>query len=220
MATWMTHFRVAGELIDFFGRDKLDLESFVFGNIAPDCGVPNPDGKTYTPDKDISHYGKSHYRDYDAFRMRYLSKYVGKRATSFYYGYYCHLIVDEVWSNTLLYPKIDEFLKDGEDRHSLIMDMKVDWRLADDLFLKENGDFEPYRIILGMDGFENEYLEFFPKDAFDIQLKRLKTFYSEVDGAREEYKYLGKSDLDEFVIKAAREVTERFCRESICGLER
>ena len=42
MATWMTHLRIADNLLDRI-PDLSPIE-FIMGNLAPDSGVPNPDG--------------------------------------------------------------------------------------------------------------------------------------------------------------------------------
>ena len=47
----MTYFRIADLFIEIIKSNDFNLPCFVFGNIAPDCGMPNDDGCTYTPDK-------------------------------------------------------------------------------------------------------------------------------------------------------------------------
>ena len=41
MASWMVHFRIADALLDV--QKELSQIEFIFGNIAPDSGVPNKD---------------------------------------------------------------------------------------------------------------------------------------------------------------------------------
>ena len=59
MASWMIHFRVAQAMLDrgALGEDpeRALSEAFVMGNIAPDSGVPTPEGG-YSPDKNTSHF--------------------------------------------------------------------------------------------------------------------------------------------------------------------
>ena len=54
MASWMIHLRIADLLLDRIPR--LDETAFVFGNIAPDSGIPNADWSVFTPSKSVSHY--------------------------------------------------------------------------------------------------------------------------------------------------------------------
>ncbi len=44
MATWMTHLRVGDLLFEAIGAPWLDPLLFAFGSVAPDNGLPLPDG--------------------------------------------------------------------------------------------------------------------------------------------------------------------------------
>ncbi len=54
MASWMVHFRIADALLNQ-GKELAPVE-FIFGNIAPDSGVPNADWSAFTPSGDLSHF--------------------------------------------------------------------------------------------------------------------------------------------------------------------
>lgn len=54
MASWMIHLRVADALLDLI--PGLSQTEFVVGNIAPDSGIPNDDGISFTPSSVISHF--------------------------------------------------------------------------------------------------------------------------------------------------------------------
>lgn len=215
MATWMSHFRVAEEVLNLLCDQKLDVQCFAVGNIAPDCGVPNPDGKTYTPDKNVSHYGHSHNRDYKSFRDKYLNNFASEKHRSFYIGYYVHLIADEVWSNTLLYPKIDLFASQYESVNAFVWRMKSDWRKRDDEFIQQNPELKAYKAFCELEEFDNQFLDFFPKDAFDLQLGRVKELYSEQYESQYPIEYLTKEELDTFVSQAAKESVKRLYDECI-----
>ena len=215
MATWMSHFRVAQAVLDILGEDAFDIECFAVGNIAPDCGVPNPDGKTYTPDKNVSHYGHSHNRDYKSFREKYLKDFASERHRSFYIGYYVHLIADEVWSNTLLYPKIDAFASQYESQNAFVWRMKSDWRKRDDEYILNDPDLKIYKAFCNIKSFDNCFLDFFPKNAFEIQLERVRALYSTPYESDYSIDYLSKDELDKFVINAAAESCRRLKAEGI-----
>ena len=117
MASHMMHFRVAQSLLDggALGED-LDtavLAAFIVGNIAPDSGVPTPDGG-YAPDKNTSHCmrefdgvpeGQNRERcDPHAFASRYLTPSTDREATAFYLGYVAHLVTDNAWVRDFIYP--------------------------------------------------------------------------------------------------------------------
>ena len=106
MATWMTHLRVADKLLDRI-PDLSPIE-FIMGNMAPDSGIPNPDGITFTPSVQVSQYrdddgtGKksinisSFVEEY--FTPTHRAAY-NSRQYAFYLGYLTHLMTDMLWSD-------------------------------------------------------------------------------------------------------------------------
>ncbi|MEA4831151.1 MAG: zinc dependent phospholipase C family protein [Oscillospiraceae bacterium] len=213
MATWMTHFRVADKFIDIIGKDKLDLPCFIFGNIAPDCGIPNDDNLTYTPDKDISHFGHTSNRDYAAFRENYLEDKSDKESFSFYLGYYLHLLTDAEWVCKIARPAEKQFKDSFTDKSSFICAIKTDWYDLDKLYLKKNPQMRAFSIFSGMKSFANIYFNFFPSTAFDWQLNRIRSFYLAPAGnLNREYKYLTEAELDGFMNESLIDMTEEMVR--------
>lgn len=51
MASWAIHFRIADAFLPRFSENEKD--SFVIGNIAPDCGKPTEGG--YNPPTEVTH---------------------------------------------------------------------------------------------------------------------------------------------------------------------
>ncbi len=200
MATWMTHFRIADGFIDIIGAEKLDLPCFIFGNIAPDCGVWNNDEMTYTPSKDVSHFGHSDNRDYKKFIETYWTFQNDLKQQSFFLGYYLHLLTDELWALNVyrlqqknhLFPFVNKTIFDRE--------VKKDWYDQDKLFIKNHPDFRSFKIFARIKRFPNQYLDFFPDNAFDWQLGRIRDFYlTPGENLEREYPYLTESAINEFI---------------------
>jgi hypothetical protein len=54
MATWISHLRVAENLLA--ALPDLDEVAFTFGNLAPDSGVPNADWTVFDPPQEVTHF--------------------------------------------------------------------------------------------------------------------------------------------------------------------
>lgn len=208
MASWMVHFRVADALLD----ELLGLSptEFVFGNIAPDSGVPNADWSAFTPSSDISHFKTTapdglkdiHISDYtDAYlgEGQWEGYTVAQR--SFYLGYLAHLLTDILWVEKIVRPSKEKFRKLYErDKTEWIWTLKKDWYDLDFLFLREHPDFRAFCLYEGAVGFVNEFLDFFAKDAFENRREYICGFYrGGRDGLDREYPYLTKQEMDRFV---------------------
>ncbi|NDI37126.1 zinc dependent phospholipase C family protein [Chengkuizengella sediminis] len=100
MATWVTHFRIAEELL----KEELPVSTidFLVGNIGPDCGLIDKNGKP-TPPKKVTHFEIDGKINSDSFYSQYLcSENEGlSRKFSYYLGYYIHLVTDEEWIKLL-----------------------------------------------------------------------------------------------------------------------
>lgn len=210
MATWMTHFRVADIFIDIIGEDKLDLPCFVFGNIAPDCGLPDSDGLTYTPGKEISHFAKGNDFNCEEFKNIYLSEPSDTSKKSFYLGYYLHLLTDELWISDIYRPQRDRYMPQFPDKKSFAQAVRRDWFDQDRLFLKYNPDFRAFHIFADIQSFPNRYLDFFPDTAFDWQLTRIRNSYmASGEDPEREYMYLTEETLNAFVESAGIRLKDR-----------
>lgn len=207
MATWMVHLRIADGLLPYL---KVDETAFVMGNIAPDSGVPNADWSEYHPPKAESHFQKKtadgSFFDPDAFRRRYLSgeriRRYSLKEYSFFLGYYVHLLTDVRWGKTVVallkkeYP--DEYAK---DKNGLIRAAKADWYDLDFLYLEQHPGFRAFAVYENAEGFSNDYLDLFSRDAFENRRQYICGFYHgrEHGDLHREYRYLTQEQADSFV---------------------
>jgi hypothetical protein len=222
MASWIVHLRITDKLLDQI--PSLSPEEFIFGNIAPDSGIPNGDWSAFTPSGDVSHFKTT---DADGLKDIYIDKYVAQyyskelrgkyceKQKSFYLGYLTHLLTDMLWANGIVRPSIDRFrfLYD-EDRKTWIGTLKKDWYDLDFLYIKKNPDFRAFSIYKNAVGFRNDYINFFGADAFSNRRDYIIGFYScERDNLDREYTYLKEEEMDRFVDESTDKIVQILKRE-------
>ena len=234
MASWMIHFRVAQTMLDrgALGEcpERAPAEAFVMGNIAPDSGVPTPEGG-YSPDKNTSHFmrrfegvpaGQNPERcDPHLFAREWLIPTLdrGDEAAAFYLGYLCHLVTDNGWVRDFIYPAKVRFahlrLVDGAETPEGVARfyafLKKDWYDMDFLYLRRRPDLPAYRLFLNAPRFENEFLPFFPADAFEIKRHEIGTFYRKgVATVEERAVYISEDEAEAFIERVADEILGDF----------
>ncbi len=236
MASWMIHFRVAQALLDggVLGEasDRDTAAAFVLGNIAPDSGVPTPDGRGYTPDKNTSHFmrrfagvpaGQNPERcDPAFFAAEWLIPSLDARdpiATAFYRGYLSHLVTDNAWVRDFIYPAKERFghlrLTDGVETPEGVARfyafLKKDWYDLDFLYIKHHPDLPAYRLFLEAPPFANEFLPFFPEDAFDRKREEIESFYRRgAANVSERKTYMTEREIEGFIADVTDEILEEF----------
>ena len=235
MASWMIHFRVAQAMLDrgAFGEcpERALSEAFVMGNISPDSGVPTPEGG-YSPDKNTSHFmrrfegvpaGQNPERcDPHLFAREWLIPALDRGdevAAAFYLGYLCHLITDNAWVRDFIYPTKVRFahlrLVDGAETPEGVARfyafLKKNWYDMDFLYLRRRPDLPAYRLFLEAPRFENEFLPFFPADAFEAKRLEIEAFYRKgVDAVEERAVYISEDEAEAFLQRVADEVLGDF----------
>lgn len=235
MASWMIHFRVAQAMLDrgALGEDPEHAlsEAFVMGNIAPDSGVPTPEGG-YSPDKNTSHFmrrfegvpaGQNPERcDPLLFAREWLIPALDRgdeAAAAFYLGYLCHLITDNAWVRDFIYPAKVRFahlrLVDGAETPEGVARfyafLKKDWYDMDFLYLRRRPDLPAYRLFLDAPRFDNEFLPFFPADAFEVKRHEIEAFYRKgVAAVEDRAVYISEEEAEAFIERVADEVLGDF----------
>lgn len=235
MASWMIHFRVAQTMLDggALGEcpERAPAEAFVMGNIAPDSGVPTPEGG-YSPDKNTSHFmrrfegvpaGQNPERcDPHLFAREWLIPALDRGdevAAAFYLGYLCHLVTDNGWVRDFIYPAKVRFahlrLVDGAETPEGVARfyafLKRDWYDMDFLYLRRRPDLPAYGLFLNAPRFDNGFLPFFPADAFEVRRSEIEAFYRKGVAAVEERSvYISEDEAEAFIERVANEILGDF----------
>lgn len=211
MATWISHLRVTEQLLRQF--DEIDQDAFIMGNIAPDSGVPNADWSFYVPSTEVSHFRDKKRRiQIDEYINQYFTvekrKQYSLKEYSFFLGYLTHLMTDVLWKEQIAAPCIEQHPNEvKEGRQSFIMKMKKDWYDLDFLYLKKHSDFAIYNHYLDIEHFQNEYMEFFAKDAFERKQKVIAAFYRESrTNLQRKYTYLTECRANRYICETVNSI--------------
>lgn len=213
MASWMVHLRIADKLMDKI--ENLDANAFILGNLAPDSGVPNEDWTVFTPPTNVSNFktnvdGKNKItmelftKDY--FTKEQIERYT-KREYSFFLGYYFHLLTDLAWGKMV---KAGGMTRENAEKENMayndfVNKNKDDWYDLDFLYLEEHPDFRSFRLYEDMTEIENDFMEIFPKNAFENRRAYITSFYhsDEHGDLHRDYRYLTKERVERFVEETA-----------------
>ena len=209
MATWITHLRIAENILN--KGFSLDTTAFTVGNIGPDSGVPNEDWSSFNPSRGVTHWiDDANKINAKAFYDKYIANTTlrqDKAYFSFILGYYVHLLTDIEWSKLTDVKKLNPLYKEGLGKYpKFIWTIKKDWYGLDFLYLKNNPNslfFTVFKNILEVP----TYLDYFPENAFKIQVKYITEYYlGENEETKENFIYLNQNEMDTFVVNATQTI--------------
>lgn len=201
MATCLTHLRVAEKIKE---RVKdVDIDYLMAGSIAPDSGG-----------KELTHFYKGknedQYIDLKCFYNRHLrpeNLFIRSDKTrSFYWGYYFHLIVDNLW-NERYYKPMKKDYKGGDNFTYLF---KQEMEALDYKYLEQHPQDNVFAKFKSM----NVNLEFFndfpPKLIYEY-ISKMNDYYSSLSPrAEKNTEFLDMKAIDEFIETAVMESIKTF----------
>lgn len=190
MGTWICHLRVAEKLAA--SLPGFDLPSFYAGSIAPDSGFPNDTWTEFDPPKSVTHFlvkgeGEGRIRDMDFFRA-YEHSLMGDYTapdSSFLWGYYFHLLTDLLWVEYLDFTYLSTYtdMIQSLGKPMAIDIFKEDWYGLDHRFLRDNPDWEPWKIFCAVEADSLPVIHI-PEKAIAAQFKMIRQYYTEFDPNR------------------------------------
>jgi len=217
MATWMVHLRIAENLLKNYDLHETE---FLAGNIGPDSGIPNKNWTSYNPPKKVTHWfietnGLIPQIDAESFYEKYLKdqlQMIEEKKLSFLLGYYVHLLTDIEWS--IMHKSKQDNNPEYNERiindKNFIWEVKQDWYGLDFEYICQNEDNIFNSKFTGIKDMIN-YVDYFPEDAFNIQIKYIQDFYKNKSA---EFiptgRYLTTLEMDRFV-----EATSHFINDKL-----
>lgn len=184
MGTWISHLRVAENLLPLF--PDVDEVTFAFGNLSPDSGIPNADWTEFDPPKEVTHFLRKGQGEDEIHDLVYYRQYVAElrpqddiKLYSFRLGYFFHLICDIMWAKrigaTTKRQFRDLFEQDKAKRVGLVKD---DWYGLDQLYVRAHPEHIFWRVIM-TNPFPPSYLPFVKEAALHQQYDHICKYYSE-----------------------------------------
>jgi hypothetical protein len=184
MGTWISHLRVAENLLGHF--PELDEVTFSFGNLSPDSGIANADWTEFDPPKEVTHFLRKGESEHAIHDLVYYEQYLSdiKRGDdiklySFRLGYFFHLICDIMWARRIGAATKRDFKELFEKNpQEAIGIVKDDWYGLDQLYVRDHPESLFWRVIMPNPD-PPSYLPFIKNEALHHQYAHIRKYYSE-----------------------------------------
>ena len=209
MATWIVHLRIAENILK--NNDGFTPSQFAIGNIAPDSGIPDEKWEKFNPPTEVTHYyapeGSRHASDDLGFFRNYLLPVESDKSRySFLWGFFCHLVADNLWSLRIGKPTREAFKAQFEANPEFIWEVKKDWYGLDLEYIRNHPDLIFWKIFINCE-YPTNYLEFLNPQGVQERIEYIKTFYRRRDSETDEMAtkqriYLTEDRVDRFVEEA------------------
>jgi hypothetical protein len=213
MATWIAHLRIAEKVFQHF--PELDEVAFLYGNLAPDSGLPNEDWTQFEPPRKVTHYldEASHVFTDLLFYTNYLNGLELKNQNNCFslrLGYYIHLITDQFWWRKIVSTTEanNAALFSTKTRGEAFDLIKTDWYDLDHKYLRDHPGYVVWNKFFESD-IPKIPLSFMPQKAFKVQMNYIKEYYTTPDPDRvldRRYPYLNAKILDLFINETSQAV--------------
>ena len=217
MPTWINHFRVADKLL---GKIKaLDMEYFIIGTIAPDCGIPDKEHGVYKPYTGITHftkeleYSKKTDCDFEYLYQKYIKNESDIKKKSFYIAYFIHLVTDCIFAENVFAP-IENNLGDFRINKKLRNQIRKERNNTDFLYLKNNAS-PSYELLKKCKPWNENYPEWYKNNEIAVQMKNIVNYYENAEYEEMNYEYITPQLMDEFVDYTYKIVVEELSKRGI-----
>lgn len=184
MGTWISHLRVAENLLPLF--PDVDEVTFTFGNLSPDSGIPNEDWTVFDPPKEVTHFLRKGQEEHEIQDLVYYKQYLANirpeddiKCYSFRLGYFFHLICDIMWAQRIGAATKQQFGDLFEkDKRKAVSLVKDDWYGLDQLYVRDHPEHIFWRVIM-TNPYPASYLPFVNEKALHHQYDHIRKYYSE-----------------------------------------
>lgn len=208
MATWITHLRIAENLLACLSG--LEAGPFAVGNIAPDSGIPDANWEKFTPDPTITHFSGGpiapRMADLDFYNRHLLplkERPLGAAVFSFRLGYFFHLVTDNLWREIIAKPTREKYAAQFASDPKFIGEVKEDWYAQDFIYVMNHPNSLFWNIFLAARP-DTAGLDFLPLEAVRQRVEFIQDFYQRRDEEIQKQVarpmiYLSSEEMDRFV---------------------
>lgn len=210
LATWLTHLRIAEKVKERI--PGISLPYLMIGSIAPDSGVPDEACRIYNPPKEVTHFSRKVDEDkreinLEAFFEKHLatSKIITRsdNTRSFLWGYYFHLIADQIWIEQYFLPNKKKYDEEHHEDKDFIDFMREEIYALDFLYLQKDG-IEIIQKFKNIKPELNFFNEFEPSYIYECQQKIVDYYEKNQYSLNREYRYYDLEKIEKFVSEASQ----------------
>jgi hypothetical protein len=211
MATWVMHTRIAEILLNEGYR--FAVEPFLIGNVAPDAGSSTDFHAPLNPPKHITHwYDSNGVIDAESFYSAHVAdKPLNDPATSFFIGYYFHLLADMEWQTSIWRPLLThpEYGTRLQTDINFLEKVYDDAHTFDYMFLEQHPNFIYHRVLATIDT-APYYLDYLPTGLLTNHVRLIQSFYAT---PRFDYRahlslYMPAAQFTAYIDKTAQQLKE------------
>lgn len=213
MATWITHLRIAENLLNLF--PEMDVAAFAVGNIAPDSGIPDEKWEKFTPPGEVTHFYAPKGTPYTIADLEFARRYLpgtepplDRKRSSFCWGYFCHLVTDNLWARDIYRPTRQRYQAQFDADRSFIWEVKKDWYGLDFEYVRDHPGSLYWSVFLQCE-YPVNYLAFLLPEGVRQVIAHIQRYYRTLDEhalerINRQRQYLTMPEVDAFVSEATR----------------
>lgn len=200
MPTWANHFRIADKLISSI--KKLNLEYFLIGNIAPDCGIPTGINGEYIPPTSVTHFTTKDISnktdcDYNFIYENYIKNETDIKKLSFFIGYFVHLYTDCEYAINIYLP-IEKENGCFSANPLLWKKVKKEIESIDNNYL--NNNISPsFELFKTCHTFDENYPSWYKNNEISKQMKNIINLYSTLKDKKMKFNYIKPEQISLFI---------------------
>jgi hypothetical protein len=228
MATWIAHLRIAEKLLTAI--PGLRAPEFAAGSLAPDSGIPNADHTAFDPPRQVSHFTQPAGDDVVVCDLRFYRDHLSRadasatpEILSFLWGYFAHLVTDQLWFERIAVTAMAQFATLIEDKgQEAWWVMKDDWYGLDLRHVRDHPQSLFWQVFTPLPPIP-DVLPFLPRPAMRSQFERIRDFYTRWDeqGPLDRpYPYLNERTMTRFVADTTAAIVTlhaRLMEHSVAG---
>jgi len=211
MPSWANHFRIADKLLK--NIKNLNLEYFIIGNIAPDCGIPTGNNGEYSPPSSVTHFTANDISlkndcNYNCIYNNYIKNETDLNKKSFYTGYFAHLFTDCEYVTEIYFKIADEHRKLFENQKLWKKVRKEQYNIDSSYFI--NNGSQSFELFKSYGCFNESYPEWYQNNEISIQMKNIINFLENSEELDIKYKYIVPREIELFTDNTVDKLLKEF----------
>ena len=209
MPTWINHFRVVDTFLDKLCN--INLEYFLIGTIAPDCGMPTGVSGQYIPPSSVTHFAKKLSKtdcDYKYVYNTFVKNEKDEKKRAFFLAYSIHLFEDSIFAKSVFKPIEDKY-GDFRTHDDVRKRFSFERNTVDMMFLSKNTS-PSFELFKKCKPFCESYPEWYEKGVISARQRDVSELYENPTFEKTDFKYVTPEIIDRFITVTSQLVPIEF----------